>query len=271
MAMAKISRDTAITHRLAACHIVAQQAIPSLRQQQSNPREYRERKKEYTLGISLRFSFPSFSYLLYTSSGQQGGNPQRQQQQQPQEQPPAGLFPPAVMQLYYNNAGRTPYNATLWLKRLVRDLSLKQKATQALAEQLQQQQLTEQAGEALEQQKEKENETEEQEQLEKEQQQAQKEEPEQLRNTRDVSLNMDLLDIVGVSNTDNNNNNSNDDSNGEKKAPRTKRQSSTRSTLCETTSQFITPQAALNSHGNWMFVVNEENTARQMVKAELCA
>lgn len=158
------------------------------------------------------------------------------------------------MQLYYNNAGRTPYNATLWLKRLVRDLSLKQKAKQA--------QLTEQAGQALQEEEEKE-----QEQVQEQQQE--EKEPEQLRNSRDVSLNMDLLDIVGVSNTDNNNN---QNSKGEKKKmARTKRQSSSRSTLCETTSQFITPQAALNSHGNWMFVVNEENTARQMVKAELCA
>jgi len=98
-----------------------------------------------------------------------------------------------------------------------------------------------------------------------EQEEVKKEKEKELqRSTRDVTLNMDLLDIVGVS--DNNNNNSNN-----KKKVRTKRQSSTRSTLCETTSQFVTPQAALNSRGNWMFVVNEENTARQMVKAELCA
>lgn len=169
------------------------------------------------------------------------------------------------MQLFYNNAGRTPYNATLWLKRLVRDLSLKQKDTQAIVEQLQQQQLTELAGEALQQElQEREGEKE-----KKEQEKGEQENEQQLRSTRDVSLNMDLLDIVGVSNTDNNNNNSKDG--GKKKVSRTKRQSSGRSTLCETTSQFITPQAALNSRGNWMFVVNEENTARQMVKAELCA
>lgn len=163
------------------------------------------------------------------------------------------------MQLFYNNAGRTPYNATLWLKRLVRDLSLKQKDTQAIVEQLQQQQLTELAGEALQQ---------ELQQKEGEQEKGEQENEQQLRSTRDVSLNMDLLDIVGVSNTDNNNNSKDG---GKKKVSRTKRQSSGRSTLCETTSQFITPQAALNSRGNWMFVVNEENTARQMVKAELCA
>lgn len=169
------------------------------------------------------------------------------------------------MQLFYNNAGRTPYNATLWLKRLVRDLSLKQKDTQAIVEQLQQQQLTELAGDALQKElQEKEGEKGEEQEKEK----GEQENEQQLRSTRDVSLNMDLLDIVGVSNTDNNNNSKDD---GKKKVSRTKRQSSGRSTLCETTSQFITPQAALNSRGNWMFVVNEEKTARQMVKAELCA
>lgn len=74
--------------------------------------------------------------------------------------------------------------------------------------------------------------------------------------SRDVSLNMDLLDIVGADK-------------GAK--TRTKRQSPGRETLCKTSSQFITPQAALNNKGNWMFVVNEPSTARQMVKAELCA
>ncbi|KAH8370188.1 hypothetical protein KR093_002577, partial [Drosophila rubida] len=186
------------------------------------------------------------TYLLYTSAGQRQGN---------QQSAGAGAGAAAGAGLYYNNAGKTPYNATLWLKRLVRDLSLKQKAIQATAEQLElaKQQLAEH-----------------QLQLQKEQQQEQQQEQEreqelEERNTRDVSLNMDLLDIVGVSDNNNNNNSNN------KKAQRTKRQSPTRSTLCETTSQFITPQAALNSRGNWMFVVNEENTARQMVKAELCA
>lgn len=216
----------------------------------------RERKKRRE--DILIYIFPFVSYLLYTSAGQQGGGNQQQQQQQS----PVGLSPPAVMQLFYNNAGRTPYNATLWLKRLVRDLSLKQKDTQAIVEQLQQQQLTELAGEALQQ----ELQQKEGEQEKKEQEKGEQENEQQLRSTRDVSLNMDLLDIVGVSNTDNNNKEG-----GKKKVSRTKRQSSGRSTLCETTSQFITPQAALNSRGNWMFVVNEENTARQMVKAELCA
>nr|XP_032290775.1 protein spaetzle 5 isoform X2 [Drosophila virilis] len=179
------------------------------------------------------------TYLLYTSAGAGAG--QRAGNQQTGGHSAAGMT-----QLFLNNLGRTPYNATLWLKRLVRDLSIKQKATQAAAEQAEQQQqgeeqavVTEQAAGQEESLKGKEHE-------------------QQKRSTRDVSLNMDLLDIVGVS--DNN-----------KKKSRTKRQNPSRSTLCETTSQFITPQAALNSRGNWMFVVNEENTARQMVKAELCA
>lgn len=221
----------------------------------------RQREEERRLQLASHYVFPFFSYLLYTSAGQQGGGNQQQQQQQS----PVGLSPPAVMQLYYNNAGRTPYNATLWLKRLVRDLSLKQKDTQAIVEQLQQQQLTELAREALQQELQKEEKEREQ---EEEQEKGEQENEQQLRSTRDVSLNMDLLDIVGVSNADNNNN---DGGAKKKMVSRTKRQSSGRSTLCETTSQFITPQAALNSRGNWMFVVNEENTARQMVKAELCA
>ncbi|ALC42913.1 spz5 [Drosophila busckii] len=149
------------------------------------------------------------TFLLYTSNGAQ----------RPQQQS-------ITSQLW---AGKTtPYNATIWLKRLVRDVSLSKKAAAAAAT------------------TETETETE-----------SVTLKPMKERSTRDVSLNMDLLDIVGVKPND--------------KQTRTKRQSSSRSTLCETTSQFITPQAALNSHGNWMFVVNEENTARQMVKAELCA
>ncbi|XP_034483413.1 protein spaetzle 5 [Drosophila innubila] len=175
------------------------------------------------------------TYLLYTSAGHRQGNQQT-----------AGASAPGSTQLYYNNAGKTPYNATLWLKRLARDLSLKQKAIQVIAER-----------EIAEQELVKREMAEQQEQGKKEK--------ELQRSTRDVTLNMDLLDIVGVSDNNNNNNSHN------KKKVRTKRQSSTRSTLCETTSQFVTPQAALNSRGNWMFVVNEENTARQMVKAELCA
>ncbi|EDW30219.1 GL22428 [Drosophila persimilis] len=54
------------------------------------------------------------------------------------------------------------------------------------------------------------------------------------------------------------------------KRTRIKHLSPDRSTLSQSTSQFITPQAALIAR-QWMFVVNEQNTARQMVKAELCA
>ncbi|KAH8302857.1 hypothetical protein KR044_011334, partial [Drosophila immigrans] len=185
------------------------------------------------------------TYLLYTSAGQRQGN---------QQSSGGASGAAASTGLYYNNAGKTPYNATLWLKRLVRDLSLKQKAIQATAEQLERE-IAE--GELAKQQL-AEHQLEAKRELER-----QKEE----RNTLEVSLNKDLLDIVGVSDDDDRDNNDSND----KKAQRSKRQSPTRSTLCETTSQFITPQAALNSRGNWMFVVNEENTARQMVKAELCA
>lgn len=63
--------------------------------------------------------------------------------------------------------------------------------------------------------------------------------------------------------------------------------------LCETNYQYVTPQAALNSQGksnlklngitkcirlkpfhfagNWMFVVNQVDTARQLVRTETCA
>jgi len=139
--------------------------------------------------------------------------------------------------LYFNQGGKTtPYNATLWLKRLVRDLSRKQR------------QIEEEVEEEV---------VEEQDEQAEEQDEPAEDYPQ---SKRDISLNMDLLDIVGV-----------DAPNPLKKRSRTKRQSPGRSTLCQTTSQFITPQAALNSRGNWMFVVNEQNTARQMVKAELCA
>ncbi|XP_017071661.1 protein spaetzle 5 [Drosophila eugracilis] len=184
-------------------------------------------------GNSLFISNPSTeapTYLLYTSSGGGHRSGQRYNAQ-------GGGTSSSGGQLYFNHGGRsTPYNATLWLKRLVRDLSRKQK----------------QANEHVEK-----------EVVEPEPEQAEEEdEPadDHSLSKRDVSLNMDLLDIVGV-----------DAPNPLKKRSRTKRQSPGRSTLCQTTSQFITPQAALNSRGNWMFVVNEQNVARQMVKAELCA
>lgn len=89
-------------------------------------------------------------------------------------------------------------------------------------------------------------------------------------NSRDVSLNLDLYDLVGA------------------KPERKKRQSSGRSALCQTSVQFIMPQAALNNKGesclryynltvllkfigNWMFVVNEDKSVRQLVKTELCS
>ncbi|XP_053663843.1 protein spaetzle 5 [Anopheles marshallii] len=41
-------------------------------------------------------------------------------------------------------------------------------------------------------------------------------------------------------------------------------------TLCSVRERYITPQTALNTKGNWMFVVNQENS-RQLVKTEVCA
>ncbi|KAH8296282.1 hypothetical protein KR054_004054 [Drosophila jambulina] len=196
-------------------------------------------------GNSLFASSPSTeapTYLLYTSSG--GGHR------------PGGRYNPqggtssssAVGGLYFNQGGKsTPYNATLWLKRLVRDLSRKQRQTVGDNEEVEEEVVEPEAEEA--------------EEYEEEPDQGQDQDQEHVQSKRDVSLNMDLLDIVGVEAPNTHN----------RLKKRTKRQSPGRSTLCQTTSQFITPQAALNSRGNWMFVVNEQNTARQMVKAELCA
>ncbi|XP_016933460.2 protein spaetzle 5 [Drosophila suzukii] len=172
------------------------------------------------------------TYLLYTSSGGGHRSGQRYNSQ-------GGGASSSGGHLYFNQAGKTtPYNATLWLKRLVRDLSRKQRQIEEEVEV-------------------EEKVVEEQDEQAEEQDEPAEDHPQ---SKRDISLNMDLLDIVGV-----------DAPNPLKKRSRTKRQSPGRSTLCQTTSQFITPQAALNSRGNWMFVVNEQNTARQMVKAELCA
>uniref|UniRef100_A0A182RCL2 Spaetzle domain-containing protein n=1 Tax=Anopheles funestus TaxID=62324 RepID=A0A182RCL2_ANOFN len=41
-------------------------------------------------------------------------------------------------------------------------------------------------------------------------------------------------------------------------------------TLCSVRERYITPQTALNTKGNWMFVVNHENS-RQLVRTEVCA
>ncbi|KAH8305574.1 hypothetical protein KR059_001861 [Drosophila kikkawai] len=195
-------------------------------------------------GNSLFVSSPSTeapTYLLYTSSG--GGH-----RPNGRYNPPGGTSSSTSSVaggLYFNQGGKsTPYNATLWLKRLVRDLSRKQR-------QIGEEEVEEEVVEEEDEQAEEELEPDE------DQDQAQ----EHVQSKRDVSLNMDLLDIVGVDAPNPHN----------QLKKRTKRQSPGRSTLCQTTSQFITPQAALNSRGNWMFVVNEQNTARQMVKAELCA
>ncbi|XP_055536366.1 protein spaetzle 5 [Wyeomyia smithii] len=52
---------------------------------------------------------------------------------------------------------------------------------------------------------------------------------------------------------------------------RQKRQiSDGRTQLCQTREMFVTPQAALNTKGNWMYVVNHEDS-RQLVKAEICS
>ncbi|KAH8379546.1 hypothetical protein KR009_005557 [Drosophila setifemur] len=219
-------------------------------------------------GNSLFASSPSTeapTYLLYTSSG--GGHRSGQHfNRQGGSAAPGG-------QLYFNQAGKsTPYNATLWLKRLVRDLSRKtqrpivelgEKKQEAEAEQQEvKHKVEEEEQQKEEEQKEKELKREKQKEGQQKEEEQKKEGEEHPQSKRDVSLNMDLLDIVGVDSPK---------ANPLKKRSRTKRQSPGRSTLCQTTSQFITPQAALNSRGNWMFVVNEQNTARQMVKAELCA
>uniref|UniRef100_A0A6P4EAX4 Uncharacterized protein LOC108039737 n=1 Tax=Drosophila rhopaloa TaxID=1041015 RepID=A0A6P4EAX4_DRORH len=186
------------------------------------------------------------TYLLYTSSGGGHRSGQRYNSQ--------GGASSSGGNLYFNQGGKTtPYNATLWLKRLVRDLSRKQRQAGGDEE------VEEEVVEAEEEEGEQPEEVEEEEENEENEEQGAPAE-DHAQSKRDVSLNMDLLDIVGV-----------DAPNPLKKRSRTKRQSPGRSTLCQTTSQFITPQAALNSRGNWMFVVNEQNTARQMVKAELCA
>ncbi|GAB0095036.1 Protein spaetzle 5 [Sergentomyia squamirostris] len=52
---------------------------------------------------------------------------------------------------------------------------------------------------------------------------------------------------------------------------RSKRQAFDQESLCQVRTQFIQPQAALNSKGNWMFVVNQVQTATQLVKTETCA
>uniref|UniRef100_A0A182PDP3 Spaetzle domain-containing protein n=1 Tax=Anopheles epiroticus TaxID=199890 RepID=A0A182PDP3_9DIPT len=55
------------------------------------------------------------------------------------------------------------------------------------------------------------------------------------------------------------------------KNSRSKRQATgEKETLCSVRERYVTPQTALNTKGNWMFVVNQENS-RQLVKTEVCA
>lgn len=191
-------------------------------------------------------------YLLYTSSGggHRSGGRYHPHGGTPSSSASAGG-------LYFNQGGKsTPYNATLWLKRLVRDLSRKRREEEEVEEEV-----VEEQAESAEEEVEVEPDQDQNKNQDQDQNFDQNQEHGQSK--RDVSLNMDLLDIVGVD--------APNPQHHQQKRSRTKRQSPGRSTLCQTTSQFITPQAALNSRGNWMFVVNEQNTARQMVKAELCA
>ncbi|XP_058987676.1 protein spaetzle 5 [Musca domestica] len=155
------------------------------------------------------------TYLLYTSAGQRLNFNKNQM----------SSFASSSSSSSSSNTKTTPNNPTLWLKRIVRDISKKATAQKTESPLI----IDTIDGEDA---------------------------SKHHVSSRDVSLNMDLLDIVGVDR-------------GSKS--RVRRQSPGRMSLCPTTSQFITPQAALNSKGNWMFVVNEASTARQMVKAELCA
>ncbi|XP_047359057.1 uncharacterized protein LOC124952765 isoform X2 [Vespa velutina] len=59
------------------------------------------------------------------------------------------------------------------------------------------------------------------------------------------------------------------------KTERTKRQMNTDTVaLCPTEAQYITPKAALNNRGNWMYVVNlaeQDDKYSQLVKSEKCS
>ncbi|CRL08362.1 CLUMA_CG021359, isoform A [Clunio marinus] len=55
-------------------------------------------------------------------------------------------------------------------------------------------------------------------------------------------------------------------------APRRKRQSDPfAERLCEVRTNFINPQAGMNSRGNWMFIVNGNDSGTQLVRTETCA
>ena len=54
---------------------------------------------------------------------------------------------------------------------------------------------------------------------------------------------------------------------------RVTRQTDNEEKLCPTTSSFIAPRTAVNTRGNWMFVVNLEGVNQQntqLVKTERC-
>lgn len=53
---------------------------------------------------------------------------------------------------------------------------------------------------------------------------------------------------------------------------RKKRQSGIPTTLCPTRSQFIMPKAALNTQGNWMYIVNldQDQKYTQLIRSETC-
>lgn len=133
-----------------------------------------------------------FRFLLYTSSAGQRLNFNKNQ----------------VSSFASSTTKTTPNNPTLWLKRIVRDLSKKSVSSQGGKPPL-----IIDTSEDTEEDKLSNKST----------------------STRDVSINMDLWDIMGVEKGPNS---------------RIKRQSPGRTALCQTTSQFVTPQAALNSKGN---------------------
>lgn len=139
---------------------------------------------------SMYFLFFHYRYLLYTSAGQRLNFNKNQ-----------------MSSFGSSNSKTTPNNPTLWLKRIVRDLSRKAAANET------DRPLVIDTIDGVDASTHKVS-------------------------TRDVSLNMDLLDIVGVDK-------------GSKS--RVRRQSPGRTSLCPTTSQFITPQAALNSKGKCPF------------------
>lgn len=135
-----------------------------------------------------------YRYLLYTSAGQRLNFNKNQM---------SSFASSSSSSSSSSNTKTTPNNPTLWLKRIVRDISKKATAQKTESPLI----IDTIDGEDA---------------------------SKHHVSSRDVSLNMDLLDIVGVDR-------------GSKS--RVRRQSPGRMSLCPTTSQFITPQAALNSKG----------------------